>query len=189
MLFKRTSQSLYRVSLERFVSRSHRVIGLVSVKMVQLLDDSLFSAKVTGSVETLVVDWWWISSCGDCTGGCFQVTCVAWRKLADQCRWHFQLQCFATFLGSVLHILCKKVTPFTCQIRQYATELREGLTRYLQEYLSTWPTRSSSKLVMKQDFLESSACETIVLLLNLSLKLVTTKEAIERQESRCDWRR
>lgn len=39
---------------------------------------------------------------------------------------------------------------------------------------------------MKQDFLESSACETIVLLLNLSLKLVTTKEAIERQESRCD---
>lgn len=56
MLFKRTSQSLYRVSLERFVSRSHRVIGLVSVKMVQLLDDSLFSAKVTGSVETLVVD-------------------------------------------------------------------------------------------------------------------------------------
>lgn len=109
-------------------------------------------AKAAWSAETLAVDWWWISSCGERTGGCFQGIFVAWCKSA-QCQWHFQLaqglrkgRCF--FLQPRIW---KKFTwlygVLSAQTRQYATELHEGLARSLQEYLTTRPTtRSASKL-------------------------------------------
>lgn len=113
-------------------------------------------AKAAWSAETLAVDWWWISSCGERTGGCFQGIFVAWCKSA-QCQWHFQLaqglrkrRCFF-FATENLEEIHMALWCFTCTdeavCNRTAWRISEILARisynsaYDQICIEAWPIR------------------------------------------------